>query len=72
VVQIWWSVREHITLLQLASLCLAGGRGHPVWHAKLAKKQPKETTEMFFRNFQSLTKPEVVVSNQISPTIRAV
>jgi len=36
------------------------------------KKTSQETIKIFFHNFPSLTKPEVVVSNQISPTIRAI
>jgi len=62
----------HIALPPPASLRSAGGRGHPVWHAKLAKKTAKRDHRIFFRNFPSLTKPGVVVSNQISPKIRAV
>jgi len=35
------------------------------------EKNSQETPEFIFRNFPSLTRPEVVVSNLISPTIRA-
>jgi len=51
VVQIWWPVRGHIALPPPAKRSEAGGRGHPVWHAKRANKTAKSDHRNVFSQF---------------------